>query len=222
MILELKNISGGYLKGVDVIRNIDIQLPTGSATGILGLNGAGKTTLCRAIMHMNPYRSGKLFFEGCDVSELNTEQLSRLGISLFLSAGNTFPELSVWENLLIAAGGSPAKEIDTIRSIFPVLSGNKNALKNKLADKLSGGERGQLAIAMCLLTKPKILILDEPSAGLSPTAIKTMYKILEQIRNERGVTILLIEQAAELARGFCEQVYIIENGVINNDFNNKK
>ena len=214
MILELKNISGGYLKGVDVIRNIDIQLPTGSATGILGLNGAGKTTLCGAIMHMNPYRSGKLFFEGRDVSELNTEQLSRLGISLFLSTGNTFPELSVWENLLIAAGESHSKEIDGIRSIFPVLSGNKSALKSKLADKLSGGERGQLAIAMCLLTNPKLLILDEPSAGLSPTAIKTMYKILEQIRSERGVTIVLIEQAAELARGFCEQVYVIENGIV--------
>jgi len=214
MILELRNINSGYLKGVDVIRNIDIQLPAKSVTGILGLNGAGKSTLCGAIMNMNPYRSGKLFFDGHDVSELNTEQLSRLGISMFLSSGNTFPELSVWENLLIASGNSSIGEIDEIRSIFPVLSGNKSALKSKLADKLSGGERGQLAIAMCLLTNPKLLILDEPSAGLSPTAIKTMYMILEKIRSERGVTILLIEQSAELARRFCNQIYIIENGII--------
>jgi len=216
MILELKKISSGYLKDVDVIHNIDIQLPAGSAIGILGLNGAGKTTLCGAIMNMNPYRSGKLFFEGRDVSELNTEQLSDLGFSTFLSERNTFQELSVWENLLIASKGRSASEIDEIRSIFPVLSSDKRALKSKLADKLSGGERGQLAMAMCLLTNPKLLILDEPSAGLSPTAINTMYAILEQIRSERGVTILLIEQSAELASAFCNHIYIIENGKINN------
>ena len=214
MILELRDICSGYLEGVDVIRNIDLQLPEGSATGILGLNGAGKTTLCQAIMNMNPYRSGVLCFERLNVSELNTEQLSRLGISMFLSGGNTFQELTVWENLLIATGGGSTKEIDGIRSIFPVLSGSQSALKSKLADKLSGGERNQLAIAMCLLSNPKLLILDEPSAGLSPTAIKTTYKILEQIRGERGVMILLIEQSAELVREFCSQIYVIENGVI--------
>jgi len=221
MILELRNISSGYLKGVDVIRNVDIQLPVGSATGILGLNGVGKTTLCGSIMNMNPYRSGKLFFEGCDVYEMHTEQLSRLGISIFLSGGNTFQELTLWENLQIAARGIATQEIDEIRTIFPVLSGDKQALKSKLADKLSGGERGQLAIAMCLLTKPKLLILDEPSAGLAPMPIKTMYAILEQIRSTRGVTILLIEQSAELARNFCSQIYVIENGTIkNNKINN--
>jgi ABC-type branched-subunit amino acid transport system ATPase component len=216
MILELKNISSGYLKRVDVIHNISLQLSEGSVTGILGLNGAGKSTLCGAIMNMNPYRSGELFFEGNNVSKLNTEQLSRLGISIFLSDSNTFPELTVWENLMIASHGLSSHEVDEIRSIFPVLSSSKSVLKRKLADKLSGGERNQLAVAMCLLSKAKLLILDEPSSGLSPTAIKTMYKILEQIRTQRGVTILLIEQAAELAQEFCDRVWVMENGKIMN------
>lgn len=217
MILELKHINSGYLKGVDVIHNIDLQFSKGSVTGILGINGAGKTTLCEAIMNMNPYRNGNIFFDGIDVSKLNTAELSHLGISIFLSSGNTFPELTIWENLLIASGNNQTKEIDEIRSIFPILSGNKKVLKRKLADKLSGGERNQLAIAMCLLSRAKLLILDEPSAGLSPTAIKTMYKILEYIRKERGVTILLIEQSADLARTFCDQILVIENGQIKNN-----
>lgn len=216
MILELKNVCSGYLDGVDVIHNINLGLAEGSATGILGLNGAGKSTLCQAIMNINLYRSGEVIFEGRNVSHLPTEALSRLGISIFLSSGNTFSDLSVWENLLIASSDSSPKEIDEIRSIFPILSGENGVLKRKLADKLSGGERNQLATAMCLLSKAKLLILDEPSAGLSPTATKTMYKILDQIRDDRGITILLIEQSAELARNFCSQIHIIENGILTN------
>lgn len=216
MMLELRNICSGYLDGVDVIHNITLELAEGSVTGILGLNGAGKSTLCSAIMNMNPFRRGEMFFQGKNVSGLSTEQMSQLGLSIFLSSGNTFAELTVWENLLIAAGNRSTKEIDEIRSIFPILSAERHVLKKKLADKLSGGERNQLAVAMCLLSKAKLLILDEPSAGLSPTAIKTMYKILEQIRREKAVTILLIEQSAELARQFCDRIYVIENELITN------
>lgn len=216
MILELKNISSGYLDGVDVVHNINLQLQEGSATALLGLNGAGKTTLCNAIMNMNPYRRGEILFAGKNVSKLSPEELSQMGISFFMSSGNTFPELSVWENMQIAAGDCNAKEIDDVRKIFPVLSGEKGTLKRKMADKLSGGERNQLALAMSILGKYKLLILDEPSAGLSPTAIKTMYTILEQIRTERVLTILLIEQSADLVRNFCTKSYILENGIITN------
>lgn len=216
MILELKNICSGYLDGVDVVHNINLQLHEGSATALLGLNGAGKTTLCNAIMNMNPHRKGEILFAGKDVSKLSTEELSRMGISFFMSSGNTFPELSVWENMHIAAGDCNAKEIDEVRKIFPVLSGEKSALKRKMADKLSGGERNQLALAISILSNAKLLILDEPSAGLSPTAIKTMYSILEQLCKECALTILLVEQSAELVRNFCDKIYILENGVITN------
>lgn len=216
MMLELKNICSGYLDGVDVVHNINLQLENGSVTALLGLNGAGKTTLCNAIMNMNPHRSGTVLFEGRDVTNLSTEELSHLGISFFMSSGNTFPELSVWENMQIAAGDRNAIEIDEVRKIFPVLRGNKGALKRKMADKLSGGERNQLALAMSILSKAKLLILDEPSAGLSPAAIKTMYSILEQIRTERALTILLVEQSAELVRGFCGKMCILANGIITN------
>lgn len=214
MILELRNICSGYLNGVDVVHNINLQLEEGSATALLGLNGAGKSTLCQAIMNMNPVRSGEVNFDGRDVTKFSTGELSQLGISFFMSSYNTFPELSVWENMQIAAGDREAKEIDEIRTIFPVLSGDKKALKRKMADKLSGGERNQLALAMSILSKAKLLILDEPSAGLSPLAIKMMYEILEQIRQERALTILLVEQSAELVREFCGEFFILDNGEI--------
>lgn len=215
MILELKNICSGYLDGVDVVHNINLQLEEGSTIALLGLNGAGKSTLCQAIMNMNPHRNGEIWFEGKNVSTFSTGALSQLGISFFMSSGNTFPELSVWENMQIAAGDRNTKAIDEVRKIFPVLNGDKGALKRKMSDKLSGGERNQLALAMSILSKAKLLILDEPSAGLSPTAIKTMYSILEQLRKERALTILLIEQSAELAQNFCDKIYVLENGIIN-------
>lgn len=217
MMLELKNICSGYLHGVDVVHNINLQLEEGSTTALLGLNGAGKSTLCQAVMNMNPYRKGEMFFEGRDVTKLSIGELSQLGISFFMSNGNIFPELSVWENMQIAASDRNAREIDEVRMIFPVLSGEKGALKRKMADKLSGGERNQLALAMSILSKAKLLILDEPSAGLSPTAIKTMYSILEQLRKERALTILLVEQSAELAQNFCDKISILENGAIKNE-----
>lgn len=216
MMLELKNICSGYLHGVDVVHNINLQLEEGSVTALLGLNGVGKTTLCRAIMNMNPYRRGEIWFDGEKISTLSTEELSRLGISFFMSGGNTFPELSVWENMQIATPHCNTKEIDKVRKIFPVLSGDSGMLKRKMADKLSGGERNQLALAMSILSKAKFLILDEPSAGLSPTAIKTMYSILNHIRSENDLTILLVEQSAELVRGFCTRTYILENGIMEN------
>lgn len=214
MILELKNISSGYLDGVDVLHNINLSLEAGSVTGILGLNGAGKSSLCQAIMNMNPQRRGQVLFVGNDVSSLVTGALSKLGISFFMSQDNTFPELSVWENMQLAAGSTNAAQIDEIRQIFPILNEDKKTLGHKMADKLSGGERNQLAIAMCLLSGAKLLILDEPSAGLSPTATKTMYKILNKIKQERNMTILLIEQSEEIARGFCSNIHIIENGIL--------
>lgn len=214
MMLELKNICSGYLHGVDVVHNINLRLEEGSTTALLGLNGAGKSTLCQAVMNMNPYRRGEMFFEGRDVTALSTGELSQLGISFFMSNDNTFSELSVWENMQIAASDCNAREIDEVRTIFPVLSGEKGALKCKMADKLSGGERNQLALAMSILSKAKLLILDEPSSGLSPAAIKTMYSILEHIRLKRILTILLVEQSVELVREFCDRSYILENGII--------
>lgn len=214
MILELKNICSGYLHGVDVVYNVNLQLEEGSTTALLGLNGAGKSTLCQAVMNMNPYRRGEMFFEGCDVTKFSTGELSQLGISFFMSNGNIFPELSVWENMQIAVSDRNAREIDEVRMIFPVLSGEKGALKRKMADKLSGGERNQLALAMSILSKAKLLILDEPSAGLSPAAIRMMYSILEQLQVKRGLTILLVEQSAELVRNYCGKIYWLENGIM--------
>ncbi len=215
MILELRDLSSGYLPGVDVIRNINLKLELGSVTGILGNNGAGKTTLCQAIMNMNPYRSGQIIFDGEDVTHLSTEELSQRGISFHSSQDNTFPELSVWENLQIAARKGKEEKIDEIRQIFPILNIDKATLRHKTADKLSGGERNQLAIAICLLSDAKLLILDEPTAGLSPSAVKAMYQILNTIKQEKNITIYLVEQSQELLHRICKQLDILENGLFN-------
>ena len=219
MMLRITNLKGGYIKGHNILKELNLEINQGEAVGIIGLNGSGKSTLGKAIMNILPFREGGILFNGTDIALKTTQELSELGIAFFMQGGIVFDELSVWENLLISSENED--RIIEIQKYFILLAATKKQLKKTRADKLSGGERHQLALAMCLLKNPAFLILDEPSAGLSPKVVNAMYLTLEAIRKEKNITILLIEQNVAKAIEFCDSVNLLREGKIENQFKNK-
>ncbi len=215
MILQLENIRGGYHKGTEILKGIDLQLQQGEVLAIIGQNGTGKSTLAKAIINILPFRKGIFTFNEKDITQLNTKQLNELGIVYFMQGGRVFPELSVKENMIFASLNNSNYKIDF--EVFPSLQ--KNWLDD--AGLLSGGERHQLALAMALAKEPKLLILDEPSAGLSPVASKKLYTILNSIKEDLEISILLIEQNIANAVDFSDRVAIMQQGAINSVLDSK-
>ena len=216
-LLEVRNLTGGYKRGVDVLQGISLSVSRGEALGVIGLNGSGKSTLGRALMNLLPFRSGEVFFDGASVGGMSTHELCRRGLTMMHQGGAVFPNLSVWENLRLAGGGHGPLATEGLASLIPLLSSPRTRLKRMMADKLSGGERHQLALAMALLTNPKLVILDEPSAGLSPAAVDSMYQLLSDIRKSLGTSIILIEQNITRALAFCDRCVLMEGGKLFSD-----
>ena len=216
-LLKVSNLQGGYNEGVDVLHGIDLTIQEGCAVGIIGLNGSGKSTLGKAIMNMIPFRRGDIVYNGESIASLSTHELVKRGISIMQQGGQVFPNLSVWENLEMAFS-SGMESFNRLRDIIPLLQLNKKELKNKMADKLSGGQKHQLSLAMTLATNPRLVILDEPSAGLSPKSVEEMYAMLHYIRDKYGVTIVLIEQNIAKAVDFCDICDMIKTGRIVKSF----
>ncbi len=218
-LLEIKNLYGGYQEGVNVLQGINMSVAQGEAVGIIGLNGSGKSTLGKAVMNLLPYRSGQIIFEGQDVSMDSTYQLAQKGIAMMHQGGVVFSNLSVWQNLQMAMGNSQLSTLNSqLQEIIPLLQHPKKELMRTMADKLSGGQRHELALAMTLIRKPKLVILDEPSAGLSPKAVEEMYEMLEMVRKNIGITMVLIEQNLNHAVEFCERCEMLGTGVILQEF----
>lgn len=218
-ILEIKGLRGGYIPGVEILQGIDLCLQQGEAVGIIGLNGSGKSTLGKAVMNMIPLRQGEIVYEGRLVTHLPTNELARNGIAIMQQGGQVFRDLSVWDNLQLAFGKqSDDTSFSVLKTIIPLLTAPKKVLQHKMADKLSGGQRHQLALAMTLARRPRLLILDEPSAGLSPKAVEEMYKQLEQIRHLWKCTILLIEQNIYKAINFCDRSLLLQQGFVGHTF----
>lgn len=219
-ILKISGLWGGYKEGVDILRGIDMTIQEGEAVGIIGLNGSGKSTLGKAIMNMIPIRRGEILFNGESIMNLPTHELVLKGISIMQQGGQVFQNLSVWENLEIAFGSNMNDSFDQLRQIIPMLQKSNSELKHKMADKLSGGQKHQLALAMALATKPKLVILDEPSAGLSPIAVEDMYAQLSTIRDQIPFSILLIEQNIRKALSFCERCMVLNVGEFEEEIHN--
>jgi len=226
-ILKINNLWGGYKEGVDILRGISMEVQQGEAVGIIGLNGSGKSTFGKAIMNMIPIRRGEIIFEGEDITTLTTSQLAHCGISIMQQGGRVFPNLSVWDNLQLAAQGNnsqfsarlcrfarPRILNSQLAEIIPLLQRPQKDLQHLMADKLSGGQKHQLSLAMTLATNPHLVILDEPSAGLSPKVIEDMYEMLRAIRKKLGVTIILIEQNIAKAVDFCNKSELLQQGII--------
>ena len=216
-LLKINNLWGGYQEGVDILRGISMEVQQGEAVGIIGLNGSGKSTFGKAIMNMIPIRRGEILFDGEDITALSTSQLAHRGISIMQQGGRVFPNLSAWDNLQLAAQASNSQFSilnSQLAELVPLLQHSKKELQGLMADKLSGGQKHQLSLAMTLATNPRLVILDEPSAGLSPKAVDEMYQILRDVRAKLNVTIILIEQNIAKAVDFCTGCYLLEQGLI--------
>ena len=213
-LLKISGLWGGYKAGVDILRGIDMSVNEGEAVGIIGLNGSGKSTLGKAIMNMIPIRKVEILFKGESIMDLPTHSIVRKGISLMQQGGQVFQNLSVWENLEIAFNAGKRESFEQLRDIIPLLQESKRKLQLKMADKLSGGEKHQLALAMTLATNPELAILDEPSAGLAPRAVEEMFSMLQALRKATGVSMVLIEQNIAKTVSFCDKTVLLTLGTV--------
>jgi len=213
-MLRLDQVTSCYEEGVDVLRDISLEVNPNVITCILGSNGAGKTTLIRTIVNLVKPKRGKICFDGNRIDRLKTYEIIRLGISVVPEGRQLFPKLTVRDNLRIGAfsekdSGIIQKRMEAMFSVFPIL---KERI-DQLAGTLSGGEQGMLAIARALMPEPKLLLLDEPSLGLAPILVKEFFKVIKRI-NESGMTILLIEQNARKALSIASRGYVLQKGEV--------
>jgi len=209
-ILECNGIAAGYVKGLNILQGIDLVVSEGEIISIIGPNGAGKSTLLKAIMGLINVSAGRFFINGVDKTNLSTHKIINEGIGYVPQVENVFPSLTIEENLEIGAWSLSKKRKSSIEKVlkdFPLLSERK---KDK-AGNLSGGQRQILALARALVTSPTLLLLDEPSAGLSPVAINEVFKTIKEI-NDKNVSILLVEQNAKRALKFSNRGYVLDQG----------
>ena len=208
-ILECNGIAAGYVKGLNILQGIDLVVHEGEIVSIIGPNGAGKSTLLKAIMSLIKVSAGRFYINGIEKINLSTHKIVTEGIGYVPQVANVFPSLTIEENLEIGAWSVNDKKesINNIYKNFPMLAERK---KDK-AGNLSGGQRQILALARALITSPKLLLLDEPSAGLSPVAINEVFNSIKEI-NDSGVSILLVEQNAKRALAFSDRGYVLDQG----------
>ena len=218
-MLEIKNIEVVYNEVVLVIKGLSLQLNKGEIVSLLGANGAGKSTTLKAISGLlktedGEITRGNIFFEGKNITKLNPSLIVTDGIFQVMEGRRCISDMTVEENLRLGAHTRKdrkniTKDIDKVLDFFPRLRE-----RTGLSGYLSGGEQQMLAIGRALMAKPKIILMDEPSMGLSPLLVKEVFDIIKKLNNELGITILLVEQNAKLALGLSQRAYIMENGKI--------
>ena len=209
-ILELCAVKAFYGQS-EVLHGIDLVVEEGGMTVLLGANGAGKTTALRAICGM--VRSeGEILFSGHRLERCTTEQIAGFGVAHVPEGRGTFIGLTVEENLRIGGytAGRPDEKMQLMYGYFPVLAQRRR----QQAGALSGGEQQMLAIARALMMSPRLLVLDEPSFGLAPRVVESIFTIVERIRREQKVSVLLVEQNASLALELADRAYLLETGYV--------
>ena len=211
-VLEVSALEGGY-GSVQIIYGIDIHVDEGEFVTIIGPNGCGKSTFIKTIFGIATYYSGSILYRGMDVSGLRTDQLVNHGIAYVPQVDNVFPSLSVLENLQMGGNslspGVLAERMERSLEMFPDLRNREY----DLAASLSGGERQMLAISRALISDPKFLLLDEPTAALSPLYQQQIIESIDSLR-DRGITILIVEQNARISLARSDRGYIISNGKV--------
>lgn len=212
-LLEIDDLEVHY-GAVPALRGISLTVAAGEIVGLIGPNGAGKSTTLLTVMGLVRASAGQIRFDGQGIIGRPPERIARSGIAMVPEGRRIFEDLTVAENLRLGLVGKPRRthadgELDWIYELFPVV----RQFANRHAGALSGGQQQQLAIARALIASPRLLLLDEPSLGLSPTVVQAVWEALAQVR-KRGVTILLVEQRAQLTIGFADRTYVLSNGVI--------
>ena len=212
--LQLLNVESAY-GPIKAIRGVSLQVKAGEIVTVLGSNGAGKTTILKTVSGIIDPRKGSIFFKGENITARDPADIVRLGLVQVPEGREVFPLLSIRENLLMGAftrrrSEDVTKDMETVYGFFPVLK----AAAGRSAGNLSGGQQQMLAIARALMANPDLILLDEPSLGLSPKLTKEIFEIVVRINRERGTTILLVEQNANMALNVADFGYVIENGRI--------
>lgn len=212
-MLEIKDLHVSY-GGIKALRGINIEVPDGKIVTLIGANGAGKSTLLRTISGLVKAESGSILLDGKDITSLAINKICAEGIALSPEGRHVFTDLSVLENLRIGAylrkdKKEIEKDLEWVFKLFPRLKERSW----QYAGTLSGGEQQMLAVGRALMSKPKILMLDEPSLGLAPLIVQQIFDIIREINNA-GVTVLLIEQNANMALKTADLAYVIETGEI--------
>ncbi len=212
MLLEVRGLSVSY-GDIEAVHGISFVVEKGELISIIGANGAGKTTTLRALMGIQAVRSGKITFDGNDITHMPAHKRARLGIRIVPERARCFPQLTVYENLRMGVYGqqpSLKKELDSIYGLFPVL----RERSEQYASTLSGGEQQQLAIARALVSSPKLLLVDEVSMGLMPKLAVQVFDVLRELNKDMGLTILLVEQNALSSLKISDRGYVLETGTI--------
>ncbi len=213
MLLSIQNLEAGYGQ-VTVLKRISLNVGAGEIVAIIGANGAGKTTTLMAISGIVSHQSGQITFCDDEISQLSAHEIVERGICHVPEGRHIFPRLSVLENLEMGAylQNKPEhqkKDLEMVFSLFPLLKERSR----QRGGTLSGGEQQMLAIGRALMSRPKLLILDEPSLGLSPLMVEKIFEMIQLI-NEQGLTILLVEQNAHAALSLADRAYVMETGQI--------
>jgi branched-chain amino acid transport system ATP-binding protein len=210
-LLKIAGLHSGYGK-IGVLRGIDLTIAAGEVVALLGPNGAGKTTLLRAVSGLLPW-SGVIHFDGGDLTGAGPREAAKAGLVHVIEGHRIFTQQTVYDNLLLAAYDLPRSErsarVEEALGYFPEIA----AKRQERANQLSGGQQQMLAVAQGLVRRPKLLMLDEPSAGLSPVLVDRVFDVVRRLR-ESGTTVLLVEQLIEKALALADRVYALARGSI--------
>ena len=209
-VVELRNVVAGYLPGVNILNGANLTAAKGELIGIIGPNGAGKSTMLKAIFGQVKVRSGEVILNGENITGLRANKLVAKGVGFVPQTNNVFPSLTIAENLQMGAYQSPKlydERVDFITSIFPDLG---KRLQQR-AGSLSGGERQMVAMGRALMMDPHVMLLDEPSAGLSPSRQDEAFLRVSEI-NRAGVTTIMVEQNARRCLQICDRGYVLDQG----------
>ena len=212
-MIKIDNLVVSY-GGIEALKGVSLEVPNGKIVTLVGANGAGKSTTLKSIVGLVKPKSGTIDYEGTDLTKLNTELMVKKGIALVPEGRKVFADLTVLENLKIGAYSRAdkagiAEDLEKVYSLFPRLKERTW----QAAGTLSGGEQQMLAIGRALMSRPKLIMMDEPSLGLAPIIVKELFGIIKKI-NEEGMTVLLIEQNANAALKIADIGYIMETGRI--------
>jgi urea transport system ATP-binding protein len=214
-LLSVQQLTAGYGES-QILTELTFDVPSAGAVCLLGRNGVGKTTTLKSIVGLIRPRSGRVIFDGQDVTSRGPHQRARLGIGYVPQGRGIFPHLSVFENLLMGFEANPklsASErvaiLDEMYELFPVLA----EMRKRAGGMLSGGQQQQLAIARALVARPKLLLLDEPAEGIQPNIVDLIEDAVSKLP-ARGVAVLLVEQFVDFAAAVCDRYYMVERGTI--------
>ena len=210
-MLEVKNLCVNY-GAVQALNGVSLTVHNGEAVSLIGANGAGKTTTLRTITGLEKAASGSITFDGHDLLKTEPSRIINLKLAHVPEGRHIFPDMTVEENLEMGAYADPAGMADTMVNVYDRFPRLKER-RRQLAGTLSGGEQQMLAVGRALMAKPRMILMDEPSMGLSPLLVMEIFDIIQEV-NRQGITILLVEQNAKMALSISDRAYVLETGTI--------